>query len=328
MPIKVLKPGLATTVQDTGREGFYHLGIPPSGGLDHYALRMANLLVGNSENAAVLEVTLMGPELEFSEDARVAVSGARMSPRLDGVPMPLDTAFRVRSGQVLRFDFATAGCRSYLAIAGGIDVPLVLGSRSTYMLGGLGGFEGRRLQAGDVLPVGTPPAQGIEGVTVPDELLIPLEKTVTLRVLSGLYVHRLTPDSAAQFFTDTWHVGTEADRIGYRLKGGMPLAYHPRTPPFGAGSDPSNIVDACYPIGSVQVPGGLEPIILLRDAVSGGGYMTLGTVISADLDRVGQLQPHHQVRFVSVTLEEALSARQQYQQRLAKLRHWVKTLPT
>src|SRR5471030_73102 len=110
MPIKVLKPGLATTVQDTGREGFYHLGIPPSGGLDHYALRMANLLVGNSEDAAVLEVTLMGPELEFSEDARVAVSGARMSPRLDGVPMPLDTAFRVRSGQALRFDFATAGC--------------------------------------------------------------------------------------------------------------------------------------------------------------------------------------------------------------------------
>jgi len=235
MPIKVIKPGLATTVQDTGREGFYHLGIPPSGGLDHYALRMANLLVGNSEDAAVLEVTLMGPELEFSEDAQVAVSGARMSPRLDGVPMPLDTAFRVSAGQVLRFDFATAGCRSYLAIAGGIDVPLVLGSRSTYMLGGLGGFEGRRLQAGDVLPVGRPPTQGTEGVTVPDELLMPLEKTVTLRVLSGLYVHRLTPDSAAQFFTDTWHVGTEADRIGYRLKGGMPLDYHPRTPPFGAG---------------------------------------------------------------------------------------------
>lgn len=116
-------------------------------------------------------------------------------------------------------------------------------------------------------------------------------------------------------------MGTEADRIGYRLKGGSPLAFQPRTPPFGAGSDPSNIVDACYPIGSVQVPGGLEPIVLLRDAVSGGGYMTLGTVIAADLDLVGQLQPNYRVRFEAISLEDALEARWRYRQRLARLEH-------
>ncbi|ETV22074.1 hypothetical protein Q047_05323 [Pseudomonas aeruginosa BWHPSA042] len=135
MSIKVLKPGLATSVQDAGREGHYHLGIPPSGALDQYALRAANLLVGNAPTAAVLECALLGPQLEFQRDALVAVCGARMTPRLEGAEMPLDTSFRVRAGQVLGFDFIRAGARGYLAIDGGIAVPEVLGSRSTYGLG-------------------------------------------------------------------------------------------------------------------------------------------------------------------------------------------------
>jgi allophanate hydrolase subunit 2 len=122
-----------------------------------------------------------------------------------------------------------------------------------------------------------------------------------------------------RFFADTWTVGSEADRIGYRFKGGQAMQFKPREQPFGAGSDPSNIVDACYPIGSIQIPGGLEPIVLLRDAVSGGGYATIGTVISADLDLIGQLQPNHKAQFVRVTLEQALEARRQYQQRFQRL---------
>ncbi|PWC15071.1 allophanate hydrolase [Brenneria roseae subsp. americana] len=321
MQINVLKPGLATSVQDTGREGYYHLGIPPSGGLDQYSLRMANLLVGNNASAAVLELTLLGPELKFTADSLVALCGANMKPRLDGEEMPMHTAFSVKAGQVLRFGYATAGCRSYLAVAGGIDVPEVLGSRSTYTLGALGGFQGRRLAANDALPIGIPEKRVAPGATVPADYLPVFSKDVTLRMVPGLYIHRLLPQAAEQFFTDSWSVGTEADRIGYRLKGGSPLAFQPRTPPFGAGSDPSNIVDACYPIGSIQVPGGLEPIVLLRDAVSGGGYMTLGTVISADLDLVGQLQPNYRARFVAVSLEDALDARQRYRQRLAQLEH-------
>lgn len=321
MTINVIKPGLATTVQDAGREGYYHLGIPPSGALDPYSMQMANLLVGNAADDAVLEMTLLGPELHFSSDALIAVCGAAMTPIVDNQPATTHSALYIRAGQHLRFAPARQGSRGYLAIAGGFDVPRVLGSRSTYTLGALGGFQGRRLAAGDVLNVQPVNADRFrrEGNTVPEALLPVLEKSVTLRLVPGLYIHRLTDAAVDTFFADDWYVSTEADRTGYRLKGGQPLAFNPRTPPFGAGSDPSNIVDACYPIGSVQVPGGLEPIVLLRDAVSGGGYMTLGTVISPDLAILGQLQPNQHVRFMPVTLEEALVARRQSQQRLAQL---------
>ncbi|MFC5699602.1 biotin-dependent carboxyltransferase family protein [Pseudomonas sp. GCM10022186] len=320
--IKVLKPGLATSVQDGGREGYYHLGIPPSGALDQFALRAANLLVGNAATAAVLECTLLGPQLEFQRDALVAVTGARMTPRLDGTEMPQDAAFRVRAGQVLGFDYIKAGARGYVAIDGGIAVPEVLGSRSTYGLGAIGGFQGRRLAAGDEVALGEPTGQGREGLALPRSLQIEVGGEVALRVVPGLYVHRLTPRALEQFFADTWTVGSEADRTGYRFKGGTPLEFEPREQPFGAGSDPSNIVDACYPIGSIQVPGGLEPIILHRDAVSGGGYATIGTVISPDLDRMAQMQPNQKARFVAVSLEEGLAARRQYNQQLERLQRF------
>jgi allophanate hydrolase subunit 2 len=141
-----------------------------------------------------------------------------------------------------------------------------------------------------------------------------------LRMLPGLYWHRITAGAGKQFFADTWKVAPEADRIGYRFKGGTALDFVPREQPFGAGSNPSNIVDACYPYGSVQVPGGTEPIVLHRDAVSGGGYMMLGCVISADMDLIGQLQPHSPARFVEVTMDQALAARADRKAALAALR--------
>ena len=317
--IKVLKPGLATSVQDLGREGYYHLGIPPSGALDQYALAAANHLVGNPAGAAALECTLLGPELGFAQDALVAVCGAHMTAHVDGVPMHADTAFAVRAGQVLRFDFPTAGARAYLAVAGGIDVPLVLGSRSTYALGTLGGFAGRRLLAGDQLPVGIASGNSHAGASLPMALRQSLGGEIILRMVPGLYYHRLSETAAQSFFAETWTVGSEADRIGYRFKGASALSFAPREQPFGAGSDPSNIVDSCYPIGSIQVPAGLEPIVLHRDAVSGGGYAMIGTVISADLDLIGQMQPNQKARFVEVTLEEALQARRSYKKRLSCL---------
>ncbi|EKD61714.1 MAG: hypothetical protein ACD_54C00131G0001, partial [uncultured bacterium] len=145
-----------------------------------------------------------------------------------------------------------------------------------------------------------------------------------LRMLPGLYWHRITAEAGKQFFADTWKVAPEADRIGYRFKGGHPLDFVPRTPPFGAGSDPSNIVDACYPYGSVQVPSGTEPIVLHRDAVSGGGYMMLGTVISADMDLIGQLQPHSPARFVEVTMDQALAARADRKAAIQRVRDHLK----
>ena len=317
--IKVLKPGFATSVQDLGREGYYHLGIPPSGALDQYALSAANHLVGNAAGAAALECALLGPELAFEKDALVAVCGAHMTPWVDGVQMHRDTAFLVKAGQVLRFDFPKAGARTYVAVAGGIDVPLVLGSRSTYVLGALGGFKGRHLIAGDELAVGIVCGKRSVGASLPMALRQSLGGEITLRVVPGLYYHRLTESAAKRFFAESWVVGSEADRIGYRFKGTCALSFQSREQPFGAGCDPSNIVDSCYPIGSIQVPAGLEPIVLHRDAVSGGGYAMIGTVISADLDLIGQMQPNQKARFVAVTLDEALHARRSYKKKLSCL---------
>src|SRR5215475_11529287 len=170
MAITVLKPGLATTVQDLGRPGYYHIGIPLSGGMDRHALVAANLLVGNEAGAAVLEAVFMGPELEFTEDALVAITGAELPPKLDGEPRETWTSFKVKRGQILTFDFLKQGARGYIAVSGGIDVPDVLGSRSTYALGALGGFKGRRLEIGDELPVGKAAAPVKEGRTVAKDL--------------------------------------------------------------------------------------------------------------------------------------------------------------
>lgn len=311
MALEVISPGLSTTVQDLGRPGYYHIGIPISGGMDRYALRCANMLAGNDEGAAVLEAVFTGPELRFGRDAMVAVTGADLPVKVDGVEHPAWTAIKVRAGQTLSFGFLKSGARAYIAISGGIDVPVVLGSRSTYTLGALGGHKGRKLEKGDRLALGSPGDGAREGAAIPEAMWRkPQSGEVALRTLPGLYSHRVTHAAREHFFADTWKVAPEADRIGYRFRGGTPLAFEAREQPFGAGSDPSNIVDACYPYGSIQVPGGTEPIVLHRDAVSGGGYFMIGTVISADMDLIGQLQPHTRARFVPVDMATALQARQ------------------
>jgi len=320
MTIRVIQQGLATTVQDLGRPGYYHLGIPLSGAMDRFALRAANLLVGNDETAAALEAVFMGPTLEFTADAIVAVTGAEMIPKVDSEPRETWTSFSIKAGQVLSFEFLKTGARSYIAVSGGIDVPEVLGSRSTYTLGALGGFKGRALLAGDEVSVGDGSTNGAVGRSIPNNLRRGPGSPAELRMLPGLYWHRITERSGHSFFGDTWKVAPEADRIGYRFRGGQKLEFVDREQPFGAGSDPSNIVDGCYPYGSIQVPGGTEPIVLHRDAVSGGGYFMLGAVISADMDLIGQLQPHTLAKFVEVNMEEALTARRDRKELLQKMR--------
>ncbi len=181
-------------------------------------------------------------------------------------------------------------------------------------------MEGRTLRAADVLPVGPASSETREGRSLSPELRPSADPVTTLRMVRGLYDFRVTGAALDRFFAETWKVAPEADRVGYRFRGGSPLAFEPRPQPFGAGSDPSNIVDSCYPYGSIQIPGGTEPIVLHRDAVSGGGYFMIGTVISADMDRIGQLQPHMAVRFVPVTLEVALQARRESRDAEAAMR--------
>lgn len=319
MTLEIIKPGLATTIQDLGRPGYFHLGIPEGGAMDRLAFRAANLLVGNDEGAAGLEAVFMGPEIKFGAEMSVAVTGAEMPMFLDGELRETWTSFTVKPGQVLSFGFLKTGARIYIAISGGIDTPPALGSRSTYPIGALGGFEGRAIAAGDVIPVGDGPVVA-EGRVVPDALRRRPGSPAELRVLTGLYWHRLTEKSQKAFFDDDWVVAPEADRMGYRFRGGQPMEFVDRPQPFGAGSDPSNIVDGCYSYGSIQVPGGLEPIVLHRDAVSGGGYFTLGAVISADMDLIGQLQPNTPVKFKRVEMDEALAARAERKAMISEIR--------
>ena len=318
MPIEVRKPGLSTTIQDRGREGYYHVGVPPSGALDQFSLVAANRLVGNDDGAAVLECAYMGPELVFGEAAIVAATGAELEPRVDGEPQPRWTAFEVPAGATLTFGHLKGGARMYLAVAGGIDVPETLGSRSTYALGAMGGLEGRQLADGDTLAVGRA-NDARPGGSVPERLWPSFAMELEIRVVMGLYDHLLTADGRRTFEEATWTLTPVADRVGFRYKGPK-LEMLEREQPFGAGSDPSNIVDAPYPIGSIQVPGGVEPIVLHRDAVSGGGYAMIATVISADLDAVAQSAPGAATRFVPVDLEAALAARRERSARLQEVR--------
>ncbi len=315
--IKVLEPGLQTTVQDEGRVGYYEVGMPPSGAMDKYSHRIANLLVGNKPNAATLEITYMGPKLEFTQDAVIAVTGAIIPPSINGEEVPMWQTLAVKAGDILSFSFLKGGSRAYLAIAGGIDVPLVMGSRSTYTLCGFGGYEGRALQAGDELKIGTDHEQEMPiGSAVPEEYHLEFAKHHEIRFVIGLCNYRLTEESRQRFFEIDWQVTPEINRIGYRF-GGERLEFVDREPPFGAGSDPANVVDLGYPIGSIQLPAGKEPIALMNDAVTGGGYVTIGTIISSDLIKLAQVKTGDTVRFINTSIDEAMAARSEINERLA-----------
>lgn len=321
--IKVIKPGLQTTVQDQGRIGHYEVGMPPSGAMDKYSYQASNLLVGNHENAAVLEITYLGPELEFTRDAKIAITGAVLPPKVNGEPVNMWETLAVNAGDILSFDFIKEGARAYLAVAGGIDVPLIMESRSTYTLCGIGGYEGRQLQAGDQLQIGTDLERDIPvGTRISEDLIPTYSKLTEIRVILGLCSYRLTEESKERFFSLDWTVTPEANRVGYRFKGER-LNFVEREQPFGAGSNPSNVVDLGYPIGSIQVPDGVEPIALLNDAVTGGGYATICTIISTDLNKMAQVKTNEKVRFIAVDIHEALAARKENQAKMKIMKEQI-----
>ncbi|MCB4207863.1 biotin-dependent carboxyltransferase family protein [Arthrobacter sp. UM1] len=317
MSLEVLVPGLSTTVQDRGRTGYYHVGLPQGGSLDQYSARLANALVGNGEGEAVLECTYMGPKLRADRPALVAVAGAPVPVKVNGEERGEWESLLLNEGDELEFGVIQGGTRYYIAVAGGVDVPEVLGSRSTYALGALGGLNGRKLEAGDSVPVGAPAGdlQVLAGRRVPEEFRPEFCGSQELRFLFGLYDHRLTEEGRRRIAEETWTLTPVADRMGMRYDG-PGVEWVEREQPFGAGSDQSNIVDAGYAVGSIQIPGGTQPIILHRDAVSAGGYAMVGTVISADMDVVARATPGTQTRFVEVTMEEALTARAEARERL------------
>jgi len=319
--IEVVEPGAETSVQDwPGRLGAWDVGVPPSGPMDDLAFRLANRLVGNPESAAGLELTLLGPTLRFREPARVALAGARLEAELDGAAVPWWEAFDVGRGSVLRLGAASgAGCRAYLAVRGGIDAPLVLGSRSTFALGAFGGHCGRTLRAGDSLAIGACEPEAPPPARLPEALRPAYGNEPKIGVLYGPHgaPDFFTPADVAAFFAADWKVHHHSNRTGIRLIG--PKPEWARADGGEAGLHPSNIHDNAYAVGAVDYTGDM-PIVLGRDGPSLGGFVCPATVADAELWKVGQLKAGDRVRFVRMTQEEAVTARARLDAQIATLR--------
>jgi len=294
--IDVLAGGMLTTVQDLGRFGAQRFGVPVSGAMDTWALRAANRLVGNPDGAAALEMTFVGPALRFEQRALVALTGADLGPLLDGYPVARWRSVVAAPGAVLSFAGLRDGMRGYLAVAGGIEVPVVLGSRSTFLRSALGGFEGRALRAGDAVMIDdAPEASPSHPIRRLPRCSIPTYGHAhTLRVVMGPQDDAFPPESIRTFLGSTYTLALQSDRVGCRLLG----------PPIDLLSGPDIVSDGTA-FGSVQVTGDGLPIVLMADRGTTGGYAKIATVASVDLLRLAQAKPGDRVRFVRVSVERA-----------------------
>lgn len=323
--IEIKDPGLWTTVQDIGRIGKYHLGVPPSGAADKYSFIIGNLLVGNPENFAALEMTLIGGEMEFQQSNIIALTGAPMGAFLNNKPISFWEAHSVKAGDTLTLKACPKGVKSYLCISGGIDVPSIMGSKSTYELSQIGGFQGRKLASGDLIQIGEPLVDQKKqvGKTVPVEFLPSFDDFQNLRVMMGITGYLMNDLALKTFLNSEWTVSHESNRVAYRYKGPT-VSFTEQNPPFGAGNSFSNVVDIAYPIGSVLFTNEEELIVLQNDATTGGGFITIGTVISQDLDLIAQSRPLSKCRFFAVTIDQAIQARTERRKKLETLISLIK----
>ncbi len=302
--IQVLKPGLLTTVQDHGRPGYQQYGVVVGGALDGFAARVANLIVGNEDNAAVLELAQIGPELRFDRDTLISWNGGDFDATTGGQPLPRDRPVRVAAGETVNFGVARNGLRAWVAIAGGIDVPLVMGSRSTYRRAGLGGHQGRQLVAGDELNIFAPTDHAIALLgslktgqkratawTVRPETMGRQAPAGVVRAMRGPEWEWFSEDAQRDFFSAQWQATKEADRMGVRLQGPGLVLVKPR-----------EMISAAVNTGVVQVPPSGHPIVLLPSRQSVGGYPRIAAVAGVDIGRFTQLRPGEKVRFEKIPL--------------------------
>ena len=294
MSITVLNPGLLTTVQDQGRIGYQQFGVSVSGAMDPRSAALANILAGNDPGEAVLECTMMGPQLQFDKTNVIAITGGDLGPTLDGKTVPNSQAVAVKAGQVLKFTAPKTGCRCFIAFAGGLDIPVTMGSRSTYMKAKIGGFQGRKLEKGDVIGFRAP----VETLKrMADRRLKPefVPKPVyTLRVVLGPQDDAFTDAGIDTFLSGTYTVTPEFDRMGCRLDG-----------PVIAHKDGGDILSDGIAFGAIQVPSAGTPIIMLADRQTTGGYTKIANVITADFRILAQLKSGDKVQFVKVPVEYA-----------------------
>lgn len=309
--IEVVKGGAFTTVQDLGRVGYQRYGVPVSGAMDQFALRVGNLLVGNEEGEAGLEATFMGPTLRFHFSATIAITGGDLSPSLDGQPVPGWKMLSVPEGSTLSFAGPKDGIRAYVCVRGGIDVPVVMGSRSTFTRSQFGGFDGRAVAAGDMVSVADTDSGPLERGerSLASDAIPHYGHHHALRVTMGPQDDAFTAEGIDTFLSSTFTVTPQFDRMGNRLDG--PVVEHKK------GAD---IVSDGTSRGAVQVPGSGKPIVLLADCGTTGGYTKIATVISADLPLIAQAQPGDTVVFQAVCLEEAHTALREQEAVIASLR--------
>ena len=305
----VVTGGWLTTVQDLGRYGYQQYGVPAAGAMDRFSAIVGNRLVGNSDQAAMLELTLKGPELQFERDTVIAITGADLSPTINGSTVPLWQSILVPYGSRLSFGKQRTGSRAYLAIAGGIDVPLVLGSRSTHCASETGGFQGRPLKPGDILSGGSSgkSVDRLIGKRLPDRLLPRYEQSIPLRIVPGPQQDFFLKQSLAALTEATYTVSPQSDRMGYRLSG--PNIIHKGSMPF--------ISDGTA-MGALQVPSDGQPILLMADRQTTGGYPKIAVVISADLPFAAQLAPGDSITFALCTVAEAQTALRKQRAQLDK----------
>ncbi|HTG70211.1 MAG TPA: biotin-dependent carboxyltransferase family protein [Candidatus Udaeobacter sp.] len=311
MSIYVVRPGLMATIQDLGRYRFQKYGVVASGAMDTGAARAANLLVGNGDHEAVLEITLTGTELLIETDTLLSICGADMSVTANGERLPLWRPVLVRGGVSVKFGACGSGCRSYLAVAGGFDVPEVMGSKSTYLRGAIGGFKGRALRSGDVLAARTPgrlserithflgkdmngsfavPGWHASHFAIAGNLADPI-----IRAMPGSHYERFTAESQERLFSQTFQIAVQSDRMGYRLEGSHKLML----------ASPFELLSEAVVNGTVQVPPGGDPIVLLADRQTTGGYPRVAQVASVDIPVFAQLKPGDRFRFEAITQHEA-----------------------
>jgi antagonist of KipI len=301
--VRVIKPGVLTSIQDLGRWGFQSRGVPVAGPMDSYSHRLANALAGNVPSAATLEATLMGPELLFDDERVIGVAGAEFELMVNGRAVASNTAFAVSAGSRLQFGRRLRGTRAYIAMGGGIGVTPVLGSRATHLASRMGGLDGRSLWAGDRLPLGEPGSQvrlnsaGKVGVLQrPGDIPVP-DGHAQVRVLPGPQADHFLDDAFRALQAAPYSVGRDSDRMGFRLEG-APLKH----------SRGADIISDATPMGALQVPASGLPILLMADRQTAGGYAKIATVITADLDLAGQLGPGDTISFVVCSLQEAVAA--------------------
>jgi biotin-dependent carboxylase-like uncharacterized protein len=309
--IEILSPGLQTTVQDLGRFGFGHYGVAPSGALDSFAHRIGNLLVGNPENQACLETALMGLRIKALTDVLIAVTGADLQPRVDKRSLEMWCSHILTKGEILSFAGPLSGCRSYIALGGGIDLPLVLGSKSTSLPSGFGGFEGKALEAGAILFSDSPQDKLVESHRKFEPKWIPTYPGKWIvRVVWGPQDDDFTEGGRQTFLKSTYKVSSDSDRTGIRLDG--PLIQR-------KADIPESIISEGLISGSIQIPGDAKPIIILGETIS-GGYRKIATVISADLPLLGQIRPGDEINFRTISLDEAHQALKKIEGRIKRFK--------